>query len=248
MGRNYGMLFKIFEKSLEGKEGYDSIRCDMMRWQRDWIDLRRSRAYGSRETKWNYRCDCHWRISVRRSHRQRVDQRFFPSRSASPTPTRIPSHFFFTKDNPRWPPFCLLSEIAWPLLGNWPKIAADRRLLCGYGLNFAPPQKYHWLLFPHLLLLCLLLPDVPPSYSVSSNLGTSPRAFYSSPVRDFSTLENHVYTLFILQPSYVINILVYITLTSRFILQFVFIYYCKFSKMFSLYFNYICNFYCTYVF
>lgn len=50
--------------------------------------------------------------------------------------------------------------------------------------------------FPHLLLLCLLLPDAPPSYSVSSNLGTSPRAFYSSPVsreRLFGTLENRFY-------------------------------------------------------
>lgn len=205
MGRNYGMLLKIFEKSLEGKEGFDTMRYDA-RLDRS----TRSRAYGSRETKWNYRCDCHWSISVRRGHRQRVDQRFFPSRSASPTPTRTSSHFFFTKDNPRWPPFCLFSEIAWPLLGNWPKIAADRRLLCGYGLNFAPPQKYHWLLFPHLLLLYLLLPDAPPSYSVSSNLGTSPRAFYSSPVRDFGTLENRFYALSVLQPSYVINMLVYI--------------------------------------
>lgn len=186
MGRNYGMPFKIFEKSLDW--GRDPVRYDAMRSRRDWIDLRG--AYGSRETKWNYRCDCHWSISVRRGHRQRVDQRFSPSRSASPTP----SHFFFTEDNPRWPPFCLFSEIAWPLLGNWPKIAADRRLLCGHGLNFAPPQKYHWLLFPHLLLLLqLLLPDASPSYSVSSNLGTSPRAFYSSPVRDLGSLENDVY-------------------------------------------------------
>lgn len=80
--------------------------------------------------------------------RQRVDQWFSPSPFIS---------FLFRKITPRWPPFCLHSKIACLLLGNWPKITADRRLLCGHGLNFALPQKYHWLPPFPFQLLCLLL-------------------------------------------------------------------------------------------
>lgn len=84
----------------------------------------------------------------------------------------FPPSPFFPKDNPTMAIFLFAQRDC--LLGNWPKIAADRRLLCGHGLNFAPPQKYHWLLFPHLLPR--LLPDASPSLiRFLLGLGTSPR-------------------------------------------------------------------------
>lgn len=47
----------------------------------------------------------------------KVDQRFSPISASTPRPLPrpLPPSFpplFFPKDNPRWPPFCLLSEIA----------------------------------------------------------------------------------------------------------------------------------------
>lgn len=177
-------------RSIERGIRYDAMWCDAMRWQGDWMDLR-----GTAHTVVEKRSEIIDAIATEPSPFDGATDKgsindSLPSRPASPIPHSDPppppSYFFFTKDNPRWPPFCLLSEIAWPLLGNWPKIAADRRLLCGHGLNFAPPQKYHWLLFPHLLLLYLLLPDASPSYSVSSNLGT--RFHVRSTVAPWETL------------------------------------------------------------
>lgn len=53
----------VGKREREGKREGGETRYDAMRWRRDWMYLRRSRAHSSRETKWNYRCDCHWNIS-----------------------------------------------------------------------------------------------------------------------------------------------------------------------------------------
>lgn len=163
-GSNWGMQFAIFAKIPRWWE-----ECDADDGRIGWIYYEGSRVHGSRETKWNYRCDCYWSISVRRGHRQRSINDSLSSLSTSSL-RLLPS--FFPKDNPRWSPFCLLSEIACSEI--------DRRLrptdVCSAATALTLRHRKNIIGFSFLIFFlvfflthCLLL------FGFFSGLGTSPR-------------------------------------------------------------------------
>lgn len=170
----------------------DAIWGDIMRWQRDWIDLR-----GAAHTVVEKRSEIIDAIATEASpfdgaDRQRVDQRFSPSRSASPIPTRTPP-----------PPTAFLRKITHGghlfvcsvrLLGPCSEI--DRRLrptdVCSAATALTLRHRKNIIGFSFLIffffssffLMHHLLIRFLPTWEQAR------RAFYSSPVRDFGTLEN----------------------------------------------------------
>lgn len=159
------------------------MRCDAMRCDGvgiGWTYASTRRAHGSRETKWNYRCDCHWSISVRRGSTDKgsINDSLHHARRSLP-PADLTFSPFFRKITHGGHLFVCSVR----LLGPCSEI--DRRLrptdVCSAAtaLTFAPPQKYHWVLSPLIFFSALfflmhqLLIRFLPAWEAS------PRVWYS---------------------------------------------------------------------